>query len=51
MLLLVYMKYCLQKTSPLEVYESIMNNTAFKVNQGSNATDINVPLLKHVEFH
>lgn len=46
----MYMKYCSQKTSSLEVYESIVNYIAFKVNQGSNATDLNMPLFKYVEF-
>lgn len=51
MFLLIYMKYFPQETSPLKVYESIMNYITFKINQGSNAMDLNMPLLKHVEFH
>lgn len=51
MLLLIRMKCWSQGTSPLKVHESVMNCILFEINQGSNAMDLNMQLLKHIEWH
>lgn len=51
MLLLIYMKCWSQGTSSLKVHESIMNYMPFEINQGSNAMDLNMALLKYIEWN
>lgn len=38
-------------TSPLKTHESIMNYMPVEINQDSDAIDLNMPLLKHLEWN